>query len=237
MIHIENLTKKYRKHIAADHVCMDIEPGKITLLLGPNGAGKSTTIKSIAGLLNYEGKITICNYPNKSLEAKRIFGYIPESPTLYDLLTIEEHIQFIAKAYQLGDEGVERANQYLDILELTSQKKKLARELSKGMMQKVSICLALMINPQVILFDEPMVGLEPKAIENLTEILLALKKDQKTILVSTHIIDLFDEIWDKVYIMNQSKIAFSSSKEDLKNQGKNLKEVFFEITGGGGAKA
>jgi ABC-2 type transport system ATP-binding protein len=167
MIHIENFTKKYRKQIAVDNISMDIESGDITLLLGPNGAGKSTTVKSIAGLLNYEGKITICNHPNKSLEAKRIFGYIPENPALYDLLTIEEHIHFISKAYDLGSEAIDRANKYLDILELTDQKKKLARELSKGMLQKVSICLALMIDPQVILIDEPMIGLDPKAIENL----------------------------------------------------------------------
>lgn len=233
MIHIENFTKKYRKQIAVDNISMDIESGDITLLLGPNGAGKSTTVKSIAGLLNYEGKITICNHLNKSLEAKRIFGYIPENPALYDLLTIEEHIHFISKAYDLGSEAIDRANKYLDILELTDQKKKLARELSKGMLQKVSICLALMIDPQVILIDEPMIGLDPKAIENLLEILRAMKKNHKTILISTHIIDLFEDIWDKVYIMNKGKIALTTRKEELNKQGKNLKELFFEITSGG----
>lgn len=233
MIHIENFTKKYRKQIAVDNISMDIENGNITLLLGPNGAGKSTTVKSIAGLLNYEGKITICNHPNKSLEAKRVFGYVPENPALYDLLTIEEHIHFIAKAYDLGSEAIDRANHYLDILEITDHKKKLARELSKGMLQKVSICLALMIDPQVILIDEPMIGLDPKAIENLLEIFRMMKNNQKTILISTHIIDLFENIWDKVYIMNKGKIALSLRKEELDQEDKNLKQIFFDITNGG----
>ncbi len=233
MIHIENFTKKYRKQIAVDNISMDIFPGEITLLLGPNGAGKSTTVKSITGLLNYEGMITICNYPNKSLEAKRLFGYVAESPSLYDLLTVEEHIHFIAKAYDLGSEAIERANIYLDKLELMDQKNKLARELSKGMMQKVSICLALMTDPEVILFDEPMIGLDPKAIENLIELLLNLKNNHKTIFISTHIIDLFEDIWDKVYIMNKGRIATLLRKEEFVKQDKNLKKMFLEITSGG----
>ena len=233
MIHIENFTKKYRKQIAVDNISMDIYPGEITLLLGPNGAGKSTTVKSITGLLNYEGMITICNYPNKSLEAKRLFGYVAESPSLYDLLTVEEHIHFIAKAYDLGSEAIERANIYLDKLELMDQKNKLARELSKGMMQKVSICLALMTDPEVILFDEPMIGLDPKAIENLIELLLNLKNNHKTIFISTHIIDLFEDIWDKVYIMNKGRIATLLRKEEFVKQDKNLKQMFLEITSGG----
>lgn len=103
MIEVKNLTKKYGKFKAVDDISLTVNDGEITVLLGPNGAGKSTTIKSITNLLQYEGDITIHGYPNTSIDAKKSFGYIPEAPVLYDLMSIDEHIEFIGKAYRCKD--------------------------------------------------------------------------------------------------------------------------------------
>jgi ABC-2 type transport system ATP-binding protein len=233
MIVVKNLNKKYGKKSVVEDVSLSIDPSKITLLLGPNGAGKSTTLKSIAGLLNFNGEITICRFQNKSIEAKKVFGYVPETPALYELLSINEHITFIAKAYKLGESAIEKAQYYIEKFELSDHVSKPTRELSKGMQQKVSLCLALMISPKVIMFDEPMVGLDPKAIKNLNEVFSELKKDNISILISTHIIDIVDDIWDKAYIMNNGKIAATLLREESLASGRSLKDTFFQITEGG----
>ncbi|WP_296876165.1 ABC transporter ATP-binding protein, partial [Thomasclavelia sp.] len=160
MIEVKNLVKDYDGFKAANNINLTALPGKITILLGPNGAGKSTTIKSIANLLRFEGEIKICGYQNDSLEAKRCFGYVPETPVLYDVLTVEEHIDFIGNAYRI-ENYQEIANKYLELFKLSDKKKRLAKELSKGMNQKLSLILALMIQPKALLVDEPMVGLDP----------------------------------------------------------------------------
>ncbi len=230
MITINNLTKNYKKFKAVDGISLTAKPGEITILLGPNGAGKSTTIKSIAGLLKFEGEITICGYQNKTVDAKKIFGYIPETPSLYDFLTPWEHAQFIAKAYKLDDTWEQKIKEIFERLEIYDKKDKYVRELSKGMTQKLSIAIALMIDPEAVLFDEPLVGLDPKAINEVLKIFKELKAEGKSVLVSTHIIDTIDEVWDRAYIMNQGKIISDISKEQL--EGRDLKTMFFELTEG-----
>lgn len=230
MITINNLTKTYKNFKAVDCVSLDVQPGEITVLLGPNGAGKSTTIKSIAGLLNFEGDITICGYPNKTVEAKKVFGYIPETPSLYDFLTPWEHAQFIAKAYRLEDSWKSKIKSIFERLEIYDKKDKYVRELSKGMTQKLSIAIALLINPRAVLFDEPLVGLDPKAINEVLAIFGELRAEGKSILVSTHIIDTIEEVWDRAYIMNKGKIVRDISKVQLKDC--DLKTMFFELTEG-----
>ncbi len=230
MITINNLTKNYKKFKAVDRISLTAKPGEITILLGPNGAGKSTTIKSIAGLLKFEGEITICGYQNKTVDAKKIFGYIPETPSLYDFLTPWEHAQFIAKAYKLDDTWEQKIKIIFERLEIYDKKDKYVRELSKGMTQKLSIAIALMIDPEAVLFDEPLVGLDPKAINEVLKIFKELKTEGKSVLVSTHIIDTIDEVWDRAYIMNQGKIISDISREQL--EGRDLKTMFFELTEG-----
>ncbi len=160
------------------NISFTVGNGSITILLGPNGAGKSTVIKSIVGLLKYTGSIEINNFSNKSLEAKKEFSYVPESPALYELLTLEEHINFIAKAYNI-ENYEEKAELLLERFDMTDKRDKLGRELSKGMQQKVSIICALITEPNLILFDEPMIGLDPKAIKELESIFFRIKKPRK----------------------------------------------------------
>ena len=229
MIEVINLTKQYDGFKAVDDLNFEVKPGKITVLLGPNGAGKSTTIKSIANLLNFEGKIKICGYENDTIEAKKCFGYVPETPILYDLLTIDEHIDFIGNAYRIKNYQ-ETAQKYLELFKITEKRKSIAKELSKGMTQKLSMLLALLIQPKALLVDEPMVGLDPGSIEDVLNIFKQLKKEGCAILISTHIIDIVDDIYDEAYIMNKGKIIKHVLKDELEKE--TLKEYFFEFTDG-----
>lgn len=229
MIEIRKLTKKYDKFTAVDNIDLVAEDGKITVLLGPNGAGKSTTIKSIAGLLKHTGTIEIDGHLNTSIEAKRIFGYIPEAPTLYETLTIDEHIQFIAKAYKVQNYE-EIADHLIKVFELEDKRKTVVRKLSKGMSQKVSMLLALIPQPHSLMIDEPMIGLDPTAIENVLKLLEELKAAGCSILISTHIIDVIDELWDVAYIMVKGKLVKKVERADLRE--KTLKEIFFECVEG-----
>lgn len=229
MLEIKNLSKKYGKTLAVNQASLKVEDGEVGILLGPNGAGKSTIIKSIAGLLRYDGAIFIQGIPAREIEAKKIFAYVPELPAMFDALTVREHLDYIERAY-----GLKENPQYKDYLlekfELLDKQDKLGNELSKGMMQKVSICCALMIQPKVILLDEPMVGLDPMAIKELKNMILALKKENVTVLVSTHMLEMVSELWDVMYIMDKGSIVGSFRKEEVEN--KDIEELFFEITGG-----
>lgn len=227
MLKVKNVTKKYGKFTANDNISFEIENGKIAVLLGSNGAGKSTLIKSIAGLLRFSGEIEINGEPNKSIQAKRDLGYIPEMPAVYDMLTVNEHIQFILRAYKMKDDGY--ADELLKRFELDDKKDKLGKELSKGMQQKLSICCALVHKPNVVVFDEPMVGLDPHAIKQLKDIFLSLKNEGCSVLISTHMIDSIEDYWDEAYIMQSGKLC---AKKTAGDGSKTLEELFFEITEG-----
>lgn len=229
MLTINQLTKKFGKLLAVDQVDLSIPDGTVAILLGPNGAGKSTVIKSIAGLLRYDGSITIQNLPTRTVQAKKLFAYVPELPALYDNLTVREHLTFICKAYGIEDEA-EHIEYLLERFELLDKQDKLGNELSKGMMQKVSICCALAIKPKVILLDEPMVGLDPKAIKELKDVVLELKEDGVTVLISTHMLEMVKELWDVMFVMNKGKILATYTKEEAQHQ--DIEELFFQVTGG-----
>lgn len=231
MLRVNNFTKKYDNVTAVDNVSFEVGEGEIAVLLGPNGAGKSTTIKCIAGLLKYEGTIEICREPNKSIKAKKLFGYVPETPALYDMLTVYEHFEFIASAYGVSDYK-DKAEALLERFELDDKRDKLGKELSKGMQQKVGICCALLTEPKVILFDEPMVGLDPRAIKELKNVFLELREKGCSVMISTHIIDSVDELWDKTLIMKNGSIILSRTRNELLETGESLEQIFFDVTEG-----
>ncbi len=229
MVEVTKLTKKYGKHKANDEVSFSVNKGQITILLGPNGAGKSTAIKSIVGLLKYDGLITVNGYDNKSLEAKRIIGYVPEIPALYENLTVKEHLEFIARAYKLKNYK-ERAEQLLERFELWDKRNKFGDELSKGMQQKLSICCGLLTEPEFIVFDEPMIGLDPHAIKELKEIFAELKARGCALLISTHMIDSIENLWDKTVILQNGKVLAEVEKSRLEKSGERLEDIFFALT-------
>ncbi|GAB2498624.1 ABC transporter ATP-binding protein [Algoriphagus taiwanensis] len=236
MLTVTNLIKKYGKQNAVDDISFHLDGGEVVGLLGPNGAGKSTTMKCIVGLLRKtSGEITIGGHDHLSVEAKRFFSYIPETPYVYDLLTVYEHMQFVAQAYGVRD-WKPRAQELLEMYELDDKQKKLGRDLSKGMRQKVSICCALLPDPQLLFFDEPMIGLDPKAIKNTKQVFRNLKESGKTILVSTHLIDSVESIADRVMIMKNGQIIGNDTIHNLRAQaaeggeGLSLEDLFLELT-------
>jgi ABC-type multidrug transport system ATPase subunit len=235
MLEVQNLIKKYGKQNAVNDITFDLQGGEVVGLLGPNGAGKSTTMKCIVGLLRKtSGEIRIGGYDHLSIEAKRLFSYIPETPYVYDLLTVEEHLQFVAQAYGVRDWKA-KGHELLETYDLQDKAKKLGKDLSKGMRQKVSICCALLPDPQVLFFDEPMIGLDPKAIRNTKRIFRELKEAGKTILVSTHLIDSVETIADRIMILKNGDIIGNDTLDNLKQtfeQGESgtLEDIFLELT-------
>lgn len=229
MLEIQGLSKSYGKNLAVDEVSFTVPDGQVGILLGPNGAGKSTIIKSIAGLLRYKGLILIEGIPARQIEAKRIFAYVPEIPSMFEALTVREHIEYVRMAYSsdITDEEVE---EILKEFEMDDKQDKLGNELSKGMMQKVSICCALAVKPKVILLDEPMVGLDPAAIKTLKEVVLRLRDKGVTVLVSTHMLEMVEELWDVMFVMEKGHIIGSYTKSDA--EGRDLDDLFFAMTGG-----
>lgn len=230
MLEVSGLRKSYHKVEAVKNISFKVQTGEIAIILGPNGAGKSTVIKCIAGLLRYEGDILVNGLSNKNLKAKEILSYIPETPSLYELLTVKEHVDFIAKAYNIKDYE-DRAEELFQRFDLLDKKDKLGKELSKGMQQKVSIICGLITKPKIILFDEPMMGLDPKAIKELKLLFLELRDSGVGVVISTHIIDSIVELWDKVFVMKDGDIVYERSKEDLLENNETLEEVFFRATG------
>ena len=225
----EKVGKEFNRVQVLSDIDFDLRAGEIHALIGENGAGKSTIIKCICGLLRFQGEIKIDSFQNKSLDAKRLLGYIPEMPAVYDLLTVKEHIEFILRSYKMEDDGY--GDSLLERFELWDKKDKLGKELSKGMQQKLSICCALVHKPKVIIFDEPMVGLDPHAIKELKEIIIKLKKEGASILISTHMFDSVESSFDKAYIMQKGQIK-AERRADAESD-KTLEEMFFEITEGG----
>ncbi len=231
MLEVSHVTKKYGKTLACNDVSFHLDPGSVTVLLGPNGAGKSTIMKSVIGFLRYQGQITVKGFNNKSTDARRVMGYVPEIPSLYPNLTVGEHMEFLARAYKLTDYK-ERARRLLERFELTDREKKFGDELSKGMQQKLNLCLGLLPDPELLLMDEPMIGLDPHAIKELKKCIEEMREEKKTLLISTHIIDSVDMLWDRALIMQNGTIRANVRRADLENADKTLEELFFEVTEG-----
>lgn len=235
MLEVIHYTKRYGNTLACDDLSFTLPDGSITVLLGPNGAGKSTLMKGITGFLRFEGQIRINGMPNTELASRRILGYIPEIPSFYPNLTVAEHVEFVARAYRLQDYRA-RADALLERFSLTEHRKKLGSALSKGMAQKLSICLGLFTQPSVLLLDEPFIGLDPHAIKELKRLMEELRAQGATLLVSTHIIESVDMLWDRAIIMQKGSIRRTLTRRELEQGSASLEELFFAITEGEAAQ-
>ena len=231
MLTLNHVTKYYGKNLANDDISFQVDSGQIAILLGPNGAGKSTIIKCIAGLLRFQGDITIGGHGNKTTEAKRLLAYIPETPAVYDMLTVSEHLEFIRRAYRIEDDGY--GERLLERFELADKRDKLGRDLSKGMQQKLSICCGLVHRPKLIIFDEPMVGLDPHAIKELKLLFREQKAQGAALLISTHMIDSVEDYWDVTHIMVNGRFAATQYNKPEELKARSLEDLFFAITEGG----
>lgn len=229
MLEVSHYTKRYGDTLACEDLSFTLPDGSITVLLGPNGAGKSTLMKGITGFLRFEGSILINGLPNTDLSSRRALGYIPEIPSFYPNLTVWEHIEFVARAYRLRDYS-QRAEALLERFSLTEHKKKLGSALSKGMAQKLSICLGLFTQPRVLLLDEPFIGLDPHAIKELKRVMEELRDQGATLLVSTHIIESMDLLWDRAIIMQKGTVRRTMTRAELDEGEASLEELFFATT-------
>ncbi len=234
ILEIRHLTKKFSKKTALDNIVFSLVKGETLGLLGPNGAGKSTLIKCIVGLLRPTGgEILIAGNPRGSREARRITAYVPEVPQLYNMLTVWEHLRFITDSYEV-DGWEEKAEHLLRLFEIWDQRDEFVQALSKGMRQKLSICCGIISDARILIFDEPMVGLDPKAIKNLKDLIQELKDEGRTLFMSTHLLDPIENICSRVIVLKKGKIIADGSLEELRSrlgeEKASLEEVFLEVT-------
>ncbi len=228
LIEINHLVKKYGEHVAVDDLTLTVEPGKIYGFLGPNGAGKSTTMNMITGYLGAtSGEVKINGHDifADPQEAKKCVGYLPEIPPLYTEMTVREYLDFVAELKGL-DKKV-RKTQTEEIMELTHTKEvseRLIRNLSKGYRQRVGFAQAIMGYPEVIILDEPTVGLDPKQIIEVRDLIKELGK-KHTVILSSHILTEISAVCDHVFILSKGKLVASDSTEHLLERMSGAQEI------------
>lgn len=220
MIEISNLVKKYGDHVAVDNLSLTIEPGKIYGLLGPNGAGKSTTMNILTGYIGAtSGTVKINGYDilNQPEEAKKCVGYLPELPPLYMDMTVAEYLKFVAELKKI--EKKKRKEMINDAMEMTGVSdvsERLIKNLSKGYRQRVGFAQAVLGYPQIIILDEPTVGLDPKQIIEIRELIKKLGENH-TVILSSHILTEISAVCDHVFIISKGKLVASDVTENLIN--------------------
>lgn len=233
MIEIKNVSKTYngKKKVLKD-VSFKIESGEIFAFIGHNGAGKTTMIKSIMGILDFEeGNILIDNKSIKEepIECKKIMAYVPDNPDLYENMKAIDFINFICDMYEVP-ENIRRENttKYAKMFEIEDKLNDDISSFSHGMKQKVALIAALAHNPKVLIMDEPFVGLDPKAVYDMKEIMRDMAKNGKTIFFSTHILDVAEKLCDRVAIIKDGTIVKVGKMKDIKGD-ESLEQVFLEL--------
>ena len=240
MIRLQGLTKRYGKFTAVDGIDLEVPRGELFGLLGPNGAGKTTSIRMIAGILRpTSGTVTVggVDIQARPLEAKARLGYIPDRPFVYDKLTGGEFLRFAAALYGMQGAVVERRiDELLGVFELAPWKGELTETYSHGMRQKLIIASALVHRPEVIIVDEPMVGLDPKSARLLKDLFREFVSRGGTVLMSTHTMEIAEVMCDRIAIVYRGKIAAQGTMAELRQQtsseGMGLEDLFLKLTGG-----
>ena len=232
MIEVAGYTKSFGGTLAVEDLSFDVRPGEIVGLVGPNGAGKTTTLRALAGILRPDrGTIRVGSHDlvAEPVAAKRVLAYVPDTPHPFDLLTVVEHLRFTALAYRV--EGAEaRFDGLLREMEIYEKRDELASTLSRGMQQKLAIACALLHEPSAILLDEPLTGLDPKAIRNMRE-------SGASVLLSSHLLELVERLCDRVLVLHRGRRRAFGTLEEIRGAAAagsdaSLEEVFLAITDG-----
>jgi len=237
-LEVKNLTGGYFGDPVLSDVSFNIQDGELVGLIGLNGAGKSTTIQEIIGLLTpYSGTIELDGLTlQEDLEAyRKKIGFIPETPSLYEELTLREHIEVTALAYGVDvDTALERAKGLLDTFRLSDKLDWFPVNFSKGMKQKVMIICAFLTEPSLYIIDEPFMGLDPLAIQDLIDLMVEMKQAGASILMSTHILSTAEKFCDKFVVLHEGKVLVSGTLEELQKQfkmpGASLDEIYLSLT-------
>ena len=234
MIEISHLVKKYESHVAVDDLSLTVEPGKIYGFLGPNGAGKSTTMNIITGYLGATaGEVKINGYDilAQPEEAKKCVGYLPELPPLYTDMTVREYLEFVAELKKI-EKGLRKQciTEAMETTKIQSVENRLIRNLSKGYRQRVGFAQAILGYPEIIILDEPTVGLDPKQIIEIRELIRELGK-KHTVILSSHILTEISAVCDHIFILSKGKLVASDTTENLMRQMFGAQEIDLIVKG------
>jgi len=244
MIELRSLTKRYGSFTAVNGIDLDVPRGELFGFLGPNGAGKTTTLRMIAGILRpSSGSVRIAgiDLATQSVEAKQKLGFIPDRPFIYEKLTGVEFLRFVAGLYGQSGEDVEhRGRELLALFDLEEWKDELVESYSHGMRQKLIISSAFVHKPEVIVVDEPMVGLDPKAAKTLKDLFREYTRRGNTIMMSTHTLEVAQSMCDRIAIIQRGVIRACGTMDDLRASAESgvsgLEEIFLRLTGEGLAR-
>lgn len=238
MIRVEDFSKSYGSELAVDALSFEVRAGEVFGLLGPNGAGKTTTLRTLAGIVPpTSGRLTVdgADVVSESIEAKKKLAFIPDDPRLFDTLTVWEHLEFTAAAYQIRNFESE-ASELLEQFELLEKRDSLAQELSRGMRQKLAIACGYLHNPLALLFDEPLTGLDPHSIEILQNSIRQRARDGAAVLISSHLLSLVENQCTHILILDRGVARFDGSIQEVKKLSSAtdgstaLHELFFQLT-------
>ena len=237
MLHVVNLVKQYKKFRAVDDLSFSIQPGEIVGLLGPNGAGKTTALRCCAGILRpTSGEIYINGHDVVADQAKAKAGlaFVPEVPSLYELLTVDEHLRFVAMCFGTLAIYEQKRDDLFERYDLTDKKDALVATLSKGMRQKLSVACAMVHNANVFLFDEPLIGIDPAGAKELKDEIMRVRENGAAVFISTHLLDTAEKLCDRVIIVRRGKKVAEGTLEQLQHdfgrEGQSLEEIFLAIT-------
>ena len=237
MLQVVNLSKMFGGKLAVDNLSFTVGDGEIVGLLGPNGAGKTTTIRCVASLLQPTSGQILLNGHNVSenpVAAKRALAFVPEVPNPYEMLTVMEHLRFVAAAYGMENELI-HAEEILTRLDLWDKKNELGASLSKGMRQKLACACAFIHQAQVFCFDEPLIGLDPKGMRELKSMIMERRAQGNSVLISTHMLDTAERLCDRVIILKRGQLIAEGTVAELKQRLQSsadvsLEDMFLELT-------
>jgi ABC-2 type transport system ATP-binding protein len=240
MLRLKSLTKKYDGFLAVDSLDLEVNSGELFGFLGPNGAGKTTTIKMVCGLLRpTSGSVEVGGFDiqDQALKAKSIIGLVSDTPVLYKKLTGREMVRFVGELYSVDSQTIDRRmTELLKLLDMTDNADDLIETYSHGMKQKTSIMAALIHDPDIVVLDEPTVGLDPKSARVVKDVLKAMCEMGKTVFMSTHILEIAERVCDRVGIINEGRLVAVGSVDELKARSRDglvsLEDIFLELTGG-----
>ena len=239
LIQTQDLVKRFGEKMAVDQVTFQVAAGEVFGFLGPNGAGKTTTIKMIVGLLQpTSGSVEVAGFDiqEQPLQAKAVCGYLPDTPNLYPKHTARELLRFVGDLYEINQEQVERRSQeLLRLFELTDAADDPIDTYSHGMQQKTALASALIHDPQVLVMDEPTVGLDPRSARLIKDILRQLAERGAAIFLSTHILEIAERMSDRIGIIDDGKLIAVGTMQELRGIGKgetSLEDIFLNLTGG-----
>lgn len=238
MLQVRHLVKQYKDYRAVNDLSFELRPGEIVGLLGPNGAGKTTALRCVAGILRpSEGQVLINGHDvvQDQARAKRGLAFVPEVPSLYELLTVDEHLKFIAMCFDTLPIYEARRDILLTRYSLTEKRDALVATLSKGMRQKLSVACALVHDANVLLFDEPLIGIDPEGARELKDELRRARDEGASLLVSTHLLDTAETLCDRVIVMRKGVKIAEGTVADLRGlvpggDAMSLEDVFLTLT-------